>query len=314
MGEDGKVNNAVVPKKDAVQAKDTFMGGAIDIKQQIKEWKMYQELTKALLDESDYQVIPTKDGVKKFKKKSAWRKYAKAFNISDKILDMNIDRNINGIVQEATVIVEVEAPNGTKATGWGCCNRSEANFKKPNHDIPSTAHTRAKNRAIADLIGAGEVTADEITAEDLEKAKEMEEKKATTNIKPKGKKAQVKTQEEIHKKNIERLNKEEKEKPEEVVQDVPEEKPPADPEPEITEVKGGSPTGGDELTREEIQELDGEQLVRRIVGYMEVKEEEVKPSTIGRYLQKYKHEKWIKRNVYSTARLYAADLYYGDKD
>ena len=36
-------------------------------------------------------------------------------------------------------------------------------FNNAEHDVPSTAHTRAKNRAIADLIGAGEVTADEMS-------------------------------------------------------------------------------------------------------------------------------------------------------
>ena len=47
----------------------------------------------------------------------------------------------------------------------GNCSRQEGNKAHPNHDIPATAMTRATNRAIADLIGAGEVTAEEIQAE-----------------------------------------------------------------------------------------------------------------------------------------------------
>ena len=42
----------------------------------------YQDLVKALLEPSDYQKI---NGVPK-KKKSAWRKLATAFNISDEII------------------------------------------------------------------------------------------------------------------------------------------------------------------------------------------------------------------------------------
>ena len=45
----------------------------------VEFWDNYQELTKALLDESDYQGT-------QFKKKSAWRKYATAFNLSDEII------------------------------------------------------------------------------------------------------------------------------------------------------------------------------------------------------------------------------------
>ena len=35
-------------------------------------------------------------------------------------------------------------------------------FSNPENDVRGTAHTRAKNRAISDLIGAGEVSAEEI--------------------------------------------------------------------------------------------------------------------------------------------------------
>ena len=77
-------------------------------------------------------------------------------------------------------------PNGCFADGWGNCSRGERGFAHPNHDIPATAHTRATNRAIADLIGAGEVTAEEMQA-DMEFQKQeaakqrFEEKKAKAN-------------------------------------------------------------------------------------------------------------------------------------
>ncbi|XP_017977376.1 PREDICTED: uncharacterized protein LOC18597770 isoform X2 [Theobroma cacao] len=45
---------------------------------------------------------------------------------------------------------------GRFSDGWGSCERREKRFLKPNHDIPSTAETRAKNKACQDLLGIGE--------------------------------------------------------------------------------------------------------------------------------------------------------------
>jgi hypothetical protein len=40
----------------------------------------------------------------------------------------------------------------------GGCDSLEKRYSKPNHDIPATAETRAKNRACADLLGMKENT------------------------------------------------------------------------------------------------------------------------------------------------------------
>ena len=48
------------------------------------------------------------------------------------------------------------------------CSRSEKGKDKvSDHTIMSTAKTRATNRAIAELIGAGEVSAEEMSAEKI---------------------------------------------------------------------------------------------------------------------------------------------------
>jgi len=148
-------------------------------KQAAELWAEYQELTKAILDKSDYQDISGNQ----FKKKSAWRKYARFFNISDEIQEKNITRDNDGRVVEAEFIVKALAANGRSAIGWGSCSIFEkahqldkvirgnisckapcdgrAHFTSPDNTIPATAHTRAKNRAISDIIGAGEVSAEE---------------------------------------------------------------------------------------------------------------------------------------------------------
>ena len=144
----------------------------------------YQEAIKALLTPDDYQAIGNRD----FKKKSAWRKLATAFRISDEIVDEQLEfDDVNQIIR-ARYRVRCTLPNGRTAEGVGVCsifdkiryNKTKNNeadtetpsnfilrgrFSNAEHDVPSTAHSRAKNRAIADLIGAGEVSAEEMSDE-----------------------------------------------------------------------------------------------------------------------------------------------------
>ena len=141
----------------------------------------YQELVEILLDESDYQQI----GEKNAKKKSAWRKLATAFNISDSIVHEEETRDETGQIVSSKFYVQATLPNGRTATAVGVCSiydkiryngkkkdtiqpsnfELRGRFSNAEHDVPSTAHTRAKSRAIADLIGAGEVSAEEMGAE-----------------------------------------------------------------------------------------------------------------------------------------------------
>lgn len=150
----------------------------------------YHELCGALLDpNTDYQRIGRKD----FPKKSAWRKLAVAFNVSVSLVERSYERDGAGRIIRAEVVARATAPNGRTMDGIGACdlfekccpgtdgapedctNRSQyhthcrancsgrAHFSNPSHDLPSTAHTRATNRACADLFGMGEVSAEEIT-------------------------------------------------------------------------------------------------------------------------------------------------------
>ena len=129
----------------------------VDVEQAIVEWKAYQELTERLIDKTDYQNI----GPKRFKKKSAWRKYAKAFNLSCEIIDKIVERGEDGKIQYADFVVRATAPSGRYAEAWASCSRTERAFSH-DQDIAATAQTRAENRAISDLIGAGEVSAEEM--------------------------------------------------------------------------------------------------------------------------------------------------------
>lgn len=142
----------------------------------------YQDAIKALLTPEDYQTIANKD----FKKKSAWRKLATAFRISDEIVNEQLEFDDDNQIIRARYRVKCTLPNGRTAEGVGVCSIFDkiryndtkkfnadtetpsnfilrGRFSNAEHDVPSTAHSRAKNRAISDLIGAGEVSAEEMT-------------------------------------------------------------------------------------------------------------------------------------------------------
>ena len=141
-----------------------------------KQWDAYQELCKGILDDSDYQKIIVKDKdpetgnyinvEREFKKKSAWQKLGRAFNVDTRIVDKEFLRTKSGRINEAYYCVRATLPNGRSVESDALCNRTEkGKAKVSDHTIIATAKTRATNRAISELIGAGEVSSDEMTAE-----------------------------------------------------------------------------------------------------------------------------------------------------
>ena len=146
-----------------------------DVDTAIEQWNAYQKLCKGLLNETDYQEIEVKEKddngnyvkVKRhFKKKSAWQKLGRAFNVDTHIIDREMQRTKMGRVREAYYCVSATLPNGRTVESDALCSRSERGKDKvSDHTIMTTAKTRATNRAIAELIGAGEVSAEEMTSE-----------------------------------------------------------------------------------------------------------------------------------------------------
>ena len=153
------------------EATPTTVGGfdLVDPEGAKAYWENYEEVVNAILTKDDYQGT-------QFKKKSAYRKLATAFQFSDEVVKEDIIKDDKGRVVTAEFHVKATAKNGRFAIGVGMCSlydkinkkdKTEPSefelrkrFSNPDHDIISTAHTRAKNRAIADLIGTGEVSAE----------------------------------------------------------------------------------------------------------------------------------------------------------
>ncbi|KAG8376888.1 hypothetical protein BUALT_Bualt09G0110900 [Buddleja alternifolia] len=115
-------------------------------------FKEYQNAAMAILEKSDYTMISGHPYIKK----SGWRKISFYFNLSYEIKDKTIEFDENRNVQRAEFVVRAYMQGGRFSDGWGSCERREKKFMKPNHDIPSTAETRAKNKACQDLLGIGE--------------------------------------------------------------------------------------------------------------------------------------------------------------
>lgn len=167
-----------------VEAEEKILAPVISAENAEKAMQAYQELCAAVLipwdkrkiengvivQESDYQRIPVrrKEGgrwiteFKDFPRKSAWRKLGKFYRISDEIVDRErVDREDGSFVWHYTV--KSVAPDGQYTFGVGSCDSKEIHDeRRREHDTESKAHTRAKNRATSDLIGFGQVSAEEV--------------------------------------------------------------------------------------------------------------------------------------------------------
>lgn len=129
----------------------------VTTQQAVEQWRLFEELKQSLLKDDDYATIQGKPYVKK----SGFRKIAVFFGLSDSIISEDrVDRE-NGTFFWR-IKVESRAPNGRTSIGVGICDSQERGFSHVEHDVYATAHTRAKNRAISDMVAGGLVSAEEM--------------------------------------------------------------------------------------------------------------------------------------------------------
>lgn len=163
-----------------------------------KAMQAYQELCAAVLipydkrivengvviQESDYARIPArrKEGsrwiteYRDHPRKSAWRKLGKFYKVSDEIMGEpeRVEREDGSFVYHFTV--KAIAPDGQSTIGIGSCDSREISEEtRKEHYTKSKAHTRAKNRAVSDLIGFGQVSAEEVQSDIKHVASEQSE-------------------------------------------------------------------------------------------------------------------------------------------
>lgn len=176
---------------------NTLLRPVDDVDEVVDVYKTFEEMKESLLDTSDKTEISGSIHVNK----SGWRKFATAFNLSVDVVSTQLWVD-DGIVK-ARAKARATAPNGKQSTDVSMCASNEAahmnkvgddrndkpelddvdaddiiwvdgawrQIKNPRevneHNILATAVTRAKNRAISDCVGGGEVSAEEIKAEDV---------------------------------------------------------------------------------------------------------------------------------------------------
>ena len=78
-------------------------------------------------------------------------------------------------------MAEVRAPNGRINTGVGICDSKERNFAHLEHDVYATAHTRAKSRAISDMVAGGVVSAEEMESSSFQNRKQVKSNQGDTS-------------------------------------------------------------------------------------------------------------------------------------
>lgn len=170
---------AVVDIDKLQQAQRSVIVRPVDIEGTIQAYKEFERLKKELLNENDFayfdesgKMTDKKTG-NPYIKKSGWRKMKTAFGTSIEYLDdgkRTLGKDSEGEYYVWRYKVRAITPSGIYQDSDGACSSRKAFFSKKygkrvdpeEEDIILMAQTVAINRAISDLVGGGEVSAEEM--------------------------------------------------------------------------------------------------------------------------------------------------------
>jgi len=160
----------IVPREE----KTTQIIAKPDVQGALEIIRAFQELKQKVLDANDTIMINGKQYIKR----SGWRKIAMAFNISTEVVKIEREK-IDDKTYVVRVIARARAPGGRVSEEVAVCDstefeRGELKGKGTLHNIETKATTRAINRAISNLVGGGEISAEEIITDPDEVVKERE--------------------------------------------------------------------------------------------------------------------------------------------
>jgi hypothetical protein len=131
-----------------------------------EQFQWFERFKNEILTKDDWANIKNK----RFRKKSAWRKIGFAFNVSDELVSYRRvpteGRDKDGNFYYEVITRAFHPATGRTSTGVAIASRNEKKtWSHEEHDIFALAATRSKNRAISDLVGGGEVSAEEMMAD-----------------------------------------------------------------------------------------------------------------------------------------------------
>ena len=163
-----------VPEKRIVPVEERSSGApapmalvpAMSIEQAVEQFRLYQELKEKLGTAEDFQEIRGR----RHPKKSFVRKVQRFFNLSCELLRDEPIRDEKGhIIGWIATARAIHLPTGVYQDADGSCTFDEkTEGQRTIHNVRAHAVTRAKNRAILDLAGFGEVSAEEIVDDGAE--------------------------------------------------------------------------------------------------------------------------------------------------
>jgi len=139
------------------KAENTLVGVEPTELQVLAHYHKFQFLKEKILKQKEHFIMIND---KVYIKRSGWQAIALAFNISTRIVEEQREEKEKSFGYR--ILVEAKANNGRTAIGDGACFSNERAFAHLEHDVHAVAVTRATNRAISNIVGSGEVTADEI--------------------------------------------------------------------------------------------------------------------------------------------------------
>jgi len=158
----------VIPEEALVPQHIGIIKPIANPEEALQSWKEYQALKEKLKGEGDF--VKIKD--KMHPTKQFANKLSKFFGLSVTIVKAEQEKIITGTELDDYEFVwhiwsRATAPNGQFRESTGHCASSERDGKFAHlyHDVYATAETRSKNRAILELVGFGEVSAEEMQGE-----------------------------------------------------------------------------------------------------------------------------------------------------
>lgn len=149
---------------EIVKAPEVQIVNVADARDAMRAFERFK--VEVLSDNDFYQ-----QGDKRYVRKSGWMKYAMALGISTEVFDEVCQTvKFNGVdVLVYNFTAKASAPSGRFAIAVGSASSDEGKpWAKALHSIRAMAQTRAVERAISNLVGGGEVGADELDTKTVE--------------------------------------------------------------------------------------------------------------------------------------------------
>jgi len=120
--------------------------------------KSFENFKSKVLTHRDFATIQGKT----FVMKSGWAKYALVCMVSTEVRDERVEERNGNRIYHFTYRA-IHQPSNRYADAVGSASEAERKeWNHPEHDIRTLAQTRACNRAISNLVGGGEISAEEM--------------------------------------------------------------------------------------------------------------------------------------------------------